>query len=82
MRDDEVLLMTFMREELGGGVRAIRCLVLAALAEDSAGGLATIDVEPERLPSMGREVADAAVRRSLHRVFRLGLNGIQVVSKP
>lgn len=83
LRDEEVLLMTFMREEWADQVRAIRCVVLASLAGDSAGCLVTVDVEPEALPGLGEVVRDAAVCSALSRVFRLGLSGgIQVASKP
>lgn len=72
--------MTFMREERAGSLHAIRCLVLAALAEGSAGCIVTVDVEPETLPTLGKSVDDAEVRDALSRVFRLGLTGIQAVA--
>ena len=82
LRAEPVLLMTFMREERSGVLRAMRCAVLAALAEDPAGCIVTVDIEPERLASLGEAVVDADVRHALFRVFQLGLTGgIQVGSK-
>lgn len=82
LRAEEVLLMTFMREERAGSLHAIRCLVLAALAESSAGCIVTVDVEPATLPTLGTSIDDPEVRDALSRVFRLGVTGIQVVAKP
>jgi hypothetical protein len=81
LRDEPVLLMTFMRQQRAGNYRSMRCAVLAALAQDSAGCIVTLDVEPERLASLGDAVLDPGVRHALFRIFQLGLSGIEVASK-
>ncbi|MBF6354917.1 hypothetical protein IU449_10220 [Nocardia higoensis] len=76
------LLIPFMREERQGGVRAYRCLVLFPTVEDAtAGGVATIDVRPDRLSTMNRIDRDEAVRQALAQVFSLAQGGISMVSK-
>jgi hypothetical protein len=80
LRAEKVLLMTFMREERAGNLRAIRCLVPAALAENSAGCLVTIDVEPDRLVTIGDVVADS--RGSLRAVSRLSTRSERDTTRP
>lgn len=77
-----VLLQSMMREERGGVLRAYRCLALFSLADSKgAGGVATIDLAPERLESLERLDRDLDVRDTLLRVFSLALCGISTVSK-
>jgi hypothetical protein len=82
VREGSILLQTLLREERGGIVRAYRCLLLFPSFEDGqAGGIATLDIAPERCQSLGRLDRDADVRKALVRVFALALGGISDVAK-
>ncbi len=77
-----VLLQSFMREERGGSIRAYRCLLLFAAADgEDAGGVATIDVTPERFNSLDRLDRDPDVREALVLVFALATGGISTATK-
>lgn len=82
VKEEIILLQPLMREERGGNVRAYRCLVLFSTVDGSgAGGLATIDLSPERFESLERLDRDPDVRKAFARVFALALGGISTVSK-
>lgn len=82
VREGVVALRPLMREERGGVVWAYRCLLLFATADDrNAGGIATIDLAPERLESLERIDRDPDVRRVLVRMFSLASGGISMISK-
>jgi len=82
VKDEFVLLQSLMREEREGVLRAYRCLVLfSTVGEDNAGGIATIDLVPERFESLERLDRDTNVHKALTRVFSLALGGISAVSK-
>lgn len=80
--DSNVIVRTFLREEVGGEVRAYRCLLMAKLAGDSGrGGMFTLDISPDdlgRIPVLGSaEQATAA----LHRAMSLAANGLDIERK-
>jgi hypothetical protein len=79
----DVLFMSFMRQAHGRGVQTIRCLVLFSKVDDggSLGGLATLDVDPERYAALERIDHDPSVRAAFAEVFVLGAGGIELVSK-
>ncbi|MFF5253845.1 hypothetical protein ACFY4K_17580 [Streptomyces leeuwenhoekii] len=82
VREGVVVVQPLMREERGGVVQAYRCLLLFAVAgEQNAGGVATIDITPERLKSLERIDRDPVVRRALARMFSLASGGISMISK-
>ncbi|GII95940.1 hypothetical protein Ssi02_61710 [Sinosporangium siamense] len=82
VKEGNVVLQSLMREERGGAVRAYRCLLLFSAADDgSAGGVATIDLDPARYASLERLDRDPDVRKALARVFSLAMGGISMVSK-
>lgn len=82
VKGDHVLLQSFMREQRGGGVHAYRCLVLfTTAAGESAGGVATIDVDPARYGQLPRIDRDPDVRAAYVRIFRLAMGGIEMISK-
>ncbi|MFJ2903756.1 hypothetical protein [Streptomyces sp. NPDC087212] len=82
VREGVVVVRPLMREERGGVVQAYRCLLLFAVAGDqNAGGVATIDIAPERLESLERIDRDPVVRRALARMFSLASGGISMISK-
>jgi hypothetical protein len=82
VKEAPALLQTLMREERVGSRRAYRCLVLFSTAEgENAGGVATIDVTPERLESLDRLDRDPDVRSALVRMFSLATGGISMTSK-
>ncbi|MEW1629730.1 hypothetical protein AB0387_20375 [Streptomyces sp. NPDC089173] len=82
VREDVVVVRPLMREERGGVVQAYRCLLLFAVAGgQNAGGVATIDIAPERLESLERIDRDPVVRRALARMFSLASGGISMISK-
>jgi hypothetical protein len=71
-----------MREKRGGVVRAYRCLVLfSAHDTGDSGGVATVDVDPDRFFSLERLDRDVDVRRALVRVFDLAVGNISMISK-
>ncbi|MFD7077420.1 hypothetical protein ACFV9G_24640 [Nocardioides sp. NPDC059952] len=82
VKEGQVLMQSFMREQHGGGVHAYRCLVLFATAVgESAGGVATIDVDPGRYEQLPRIDRDPDVRAAYVRIFRLAMGGIEMISK-
>lgn len=82
VQDDFVILQSLMREERGQTLRAYRCLVLfSQIDARDGGGLATIDVDPERFKSLERLDRDPDVRKALVRMFSLAMSGISMVSK-
>ncbi|RST22172.1 hypothetical protein EF908_17995 [Streptomyces sp. WAC04770] len=82
VREGVVVVRPLMREERGGVVQAYRCLLLFAVAGDqNAGGVATIDITPERLESLERIDQDPVVRRALARMFSLASGGVSMISK-
>ena len=82
VQEGPVLLRSLMREKRGGVVRAYRCLVLfSARDTDDSGGVATVDVDPDRFFALERLDRDVAVRRAFARIFDLALGGISMVSK-
>jgi len=82
VKEGSVALQSLIREERGGVVRAYRCLLLfSAVDHGDAGGVATIDLDPERFESLDRLDRDADVRKVLARMFTLATGGISMVSK-
>ncbi|MFE7663264.1 hypothetical protein [Streptomyces celluloflavus] len=82
VKERSVVLQSLMREERGGVVRAYRCLLLFSTVEDGGtGGVATIDLAPERFQSLERLDRDPDVRKVLARVFSLAMGGIAMASK-
>jgi len=65
-------MQSFLRQRRGGGVSALRCLVLVA-TQGGAGGVTTLDVDPERFAQLPRIDRDPDVRGVLMGVFRLAL---------
>lgn len=63
-------------------MRAYRRLVLF-YAQDTrdSGGVATVDVDPDRFVSLERLDRDVDVRRALVRVFDLAVRNISMISK-
>lgn len=81
VRDRAVVLQSLMREERGG-LWAYRCLVLFSAADGKeAGGIATIDLDPERFESLERLDRDPEAREAFARIFSLASGGISMVSK-
>jgi len=71
-----------MREEREGTVNAYRCLILfSATNSADSGGLATIDLTPERFESLEKIDRDPDVRKALKRIFSLAMGGISMTSK-
>jgi hypothetical protein len=57
-----------MREKRAGVVRSYRCLLLFSTVDGAtSGGLATIDLDPARLESLGWLDRDTDVRKALVR---------------
>ncbi|MCX4461197.1 hypothetical protein OOK58_00470 [Streptomyces sp. NBC_01728] len=82
VKEGSVVLQSLMREERGGIIRAYRCLLLFSTADDgSAGGVATIDLDPARFESLERLDRDPDVRKALAGMFTLAAGGISMVSK-
>lgn len=82
VKEEAVVLQSLMREERGGALRAYRCLVLFSTVDGrEAGGIATLDLTPERFESLDRLDRDPAVRKALVRIFSLASGGISMVSK-
>ncbi|MFG2463471.1 hypothetical protein ACGFWE_41385 [Streptomyces sp. NPDC048523] len=82
VREGAVVLQSLMREERGGTVRAYRCLVLFSSADgEESGGIATVDLTPERFESLERLDRDSDVRKALVRMFSLAVGGISMISK-
>ncbi|MFD0686142.1 hypothetical protein [Actinomadura fibrosa] len=82
VKEDTVLLQPLMRETRGEALRAYRCLVLfSAVDDDTAGGIATIDLDPARYTSLDRLDRDPDVRQALTRMFSLAMGGISTISK-
>jgi hypothetical protein len=82
VKEEFVVLQSFMREVRGGAVRAYRCLLLfSTVGSSDAGGIATIDLDPARFESLERLDRDPDVRKVLARMFTLALGGISMVSK-
>jgi hypothetical protein len=82
VRNDDVLLRSFMREKWSGALRSYRCLVLFAAAGDAhGGGVVTIDIDPGRLESLNRLDRDPDVRAAFVRVFDLAMSGTSMLSK-
>lgn len=82
VKPTEVLLQSLMREERKGVVRAYRCLLLhSTMGGESAGGVATIDVLPERFASLERLDRDLDVRQAFVRILSLAVGGISMESK-
>jgi hypothetical protein len=82
VRDDDVLLRSFMREEWSGTLRSYRCLVLFAAAGDvHGGGVVTMDINPGRFESLDRLDRDPDVRAAFVRVFNLAMGGLSLLSK-
>lgn len=82
VKEDVVLLQSFLRQEREGGVRTCRCLVLFSTVEGSeAGGVTTIDVDPEQYATLGRIDHDLDVRETFAMIFALATSGIAMISK-
>jgi hypothetical protein len=82
VKADSVILQTLMREERGGVLRAYRCLVLFSTVDsDNAGGVGTIDIDPERVESLQRLDRDVDVRSAFLKVISLATGGVSMVSK-
>jgi hypothetical protein len=82
VKDAPILLQPFMRQKRAGGIIVYRCLILFASAEnDAAGGVATIDVDPEKCESLDRVDRDPDVRVVLARIFALASGGISMITK-
>jgi hypothetical protein len=82
VKEREAVLQTLMREKREGLIRSYRCLLFfSAVNGAAAGGLATIDLNLERLESLDRLDRDPDVRKALTRVFSLALGGISGVEK-
>lgn len=77
-----VLMQSFLRQHVGGGVQTCRCLVLySTLSGEPQGGVATFDVDPARLARLPRIDRDPDVRSALVEVFRLTSGRIAFVPK-
>lgn len=82
VKEGSVVLQPLLREMRGPKLLSYRCLLLFSAANNkSAGGIATIDVDPSKLESLERIDRDAAVRAVFARVFTLAAGGISMVSK-
>lgn len=82
VKNGPVVLQSLMREEVGGDVRAYRCLVLFSVVDGvTAGGIATIDVVPATFQSLERIDRDADVRSVLHWIVSLATGGIAMTPK-
>lgn len=82
VKDRDVILQSFMREERGGTVRSYRCLALFSTADgESSGGIATIDLNPARFESLERLDRDPDTRKAFARIFSLATGGISMMSK-
>ena len=82
VKDGAVLVQSFMRQQRGGGVEVVRCLVLASTVGDGhAGGVATLDVDPAELAVLDRLDRDPDVRAVLTQLFTLASGGIVTLSK-
>lgn len=80
--EGEVILQSLMREEREGVVRSYRCIALFSAPHDrDGGGIATLDLSPQRFESTKRIDRDLDVRKALVRIFSLALGGISVISK-
>ncbi|RKN39260.1 hypothetical protein [Streptomyces hoynatensis] len=78
----DMLLQSLMREERGGDVHAYRCLVLFSTPGGrDAGGIAAVDVDPDRFEALERLDRDLEVRDAFIRVFSLAQGGISMISK-
>lgn len=82
VKEEAVVLQTLMREEREGALRVYRCLVLFSTVDGREdGGIATIDLTPERLESLDRLDRDPDVRKVLAWMFALASGGISMTSK-
>ncbi|MCI0383991.1 hypothetical protein [Streptomyces sp. CNQ085] len=82
VKERDAFLHPLMREERGGVVRAYRCaLLFSAAGTGGSGGVATVDVAPEKFESLDRLDRDTAVRRAFSRIFSLAMGGTSMVSK-
>lgn len=80
--DGVVILQAFMRQKRAEDVRTYRCFVLFATVEgEAAGGVATIDVAPERYLTLARIDRDPEVREAFVRIFTLATGGIAMLAK-
>ncbi|MEU4828945.1 hypothetical protein AB0H37_44525 [Actinomadura sp. NPDC023710] len=82
VKEGIIILQSLMREERDDAIKAFRCLILFAHADESgAGGIATVDISPERFRSLERIDCDPDTREAFARIFSLASGGIVMVSK-
>ncbi len=82
VRDEPVLLQSFLRQERGGAVSTFRCLVLFSVVEgDGAGGVTTLDVDPALLASLEPADLDPNSRAVFADLFAKAVNGISMITK-
>ena len=82
VKNDVVLLRSFMREERNGVVRSYRCLILFATTDgDASGGVATIDLGPARFEALERIDHKPDVSLAFAQVFALATAGIRMITK-
>lgn len=72
VKERTAVLQARMREKRDGAIRSYRCLLLfSAIDGTSAGGGATIDLNPAQLESLDRLDRDPDVRKALTQIFSL-----------
>lgn len=82
VKEADVIFQTLMREERKGVVRSYRCFLLfSAVDSEISGGLATIDVHPEKFDNWRQLDRDPDVRKAFSRIFALAAGGISMISK-
>jgi hypothetical protein len=82
VKEGDVLLQSFMREERGGVVHSYRCLLIFSTPEGgNGGGMTTMDLNPPRFFSLERIDRDPDVRKAFVRMFSLAMNGISMTAK-